>query len=303
MLIRGNVAVIGVDHGYGNIKTASCAFPTGVIAHDKKPYFTENLLLYEGRYYTIGQGHKEYRNLKVSDNDYYLMTLAAIGRELATQRRTNAKVYLAAGLPLSWVMDQQEAFRAYLLQNQSAQFTFRGTDYSVEFVGAEIYPQSFAAIASRLHEFKGVNMIADIGNGTVNLLRVVDRKPDPTTMVTEACGVKDCAIAMRLALANEHAGAKVDDSIIERIIRKGTDEIDRDYLNTLVNAARSYTDGLFRRMREDGYDPRTMKLYVMGGGSCLIQNFGDFDDSRVDFNNDLHANAKGYEALAAMSLK
>ncbi len=303
MLIRGEVAVIGVDHGYGNIKTASCAFPTGITAHDKKPYFTENLLVYEGRYYTIGQGHKEYRNLKVSDSDYYLMTLAAIGRELYTQRRTSAKVFLAAGLPLSWVMDQQEAFNAYLMQNQSAQFTFRGIDYSVEFVGAEVFPQSFAAIASRLQEFKGVNMIADIGNGTVNLLRVVDRKPDPTTMVTEACGVKDCAIAMRLALANEHAGAKVDDSIIERIIRKGTDEIDSEYLSTLVNAARTYTDGLFRRMREDGYDPRTMKLYVMGGGSCLIQNFGDYDAKRVTINNDLHANAKGYEALAAMSLK
>lgn len=303
MFIRGDEAVIGVDHGYGNIKTACCVFPTGITAHDKKPYFTENLLIYEGRYYTVGHGHKEYRNLKVSDNDYYLMTLAAIGRELAIQHRTSAKVLLAAGLPLSWVMDQQEAFKAYLMQKKSVQFTFRGTDFSVEFIGAEIYPQSFAAVASRLHEFKGVNMIADIGNGTVNLLRVIDRKPDPTTMVTEACGVKDCAIAMRLALANEHAGAKVDDSIIERIIRKGTAEIDSEYLNPLVNAARVYTDGLFRRMREDGYDPRTMKLYVMGGGSCLIQNFGDFDPSRVTFNNDIHANAKGYEALAAMSHK
>lgn len=303
MLIRGDVAVIGVDHGYGNIKTASCSFPTGITAHDKKPYFTENLLVYEGRYYTVGQGHKEYRNLKVNDIDYYLMTLAAIGRELATQRRTSAKVFLAAGLPLSWVMDQQEAFKSYLLQNQTVQFNFRGMDYEVKFVGAEVYPQSFAAVASKLNEFKGVNMIADIGNGTVNLLRVIDRKPDPTTMVTEACGVKDCSIAMRLALANEHAGAKVDDSIIERIILKGTDEIDSEYLKTLVEAAKTYTASLFRRMREDGYDPRTMKLYVMGGGSCLIQNFGDFDSSRVTFNNDLHANAKGYETLAAMTLK
>ena len=112
--------------------------------------------------------------------------------------------------------------------------------------------------------------------------------------------MKDCAIAMRLALANEHAGAKVDDSIIERIIRKGTAEIDSEYLNPLVNAARVYTDGLFRRMREDAYDPRPMRL---GGASCLIQNFGDFDPSRVTFNNDIHANAKGYEALAAMSHK
>ena len=27
--------IIGIDHGYGNIKTAHTCFPTGVTAHDK----------------------------------------------------------------------------------------------------------------------------------------------------------------------------------------------------------------------------------------------------------------------------
>ena len=52
--------IIGIDHGYSNIKTANTCFKTGVITHEGKPAFTNDLLDYDGRYYTIGEGHKEY---------------------------------------------------------------------------------------------------------------------------------------------------------------------------------------------------------------------------------------------------
>ena len=51
--------VIGIDHGYGNIKTASSCFRTSVKAYDTEPTFTSNMLVYNGRYYIIGEGHKE----------------------------------------------------------------------------------------------------------------------------------------------------------------------------------------------------------------------------------------------------
>ena len=46
-----NPIIIGIDHGYGNIKTAHCCFKTGVAAYDKEPTFKNNLLIYEGKYY------------------------------------------------------------------------------------------------------------------------------------------------------------------------------------------------------------------------------------------------------------
>ena len=45
-----------------------------------------------------------------------------------------------------------------------------------------------------------------------------------------------------------------------------------------------------------------MRLYVMGGGSCLVRNFGEYDKDRVTINDDICATAKGYEALAAQRL-
>ena len=61
-------------------------------------------------------------------------------------------------------------------------------------------------------------------------------------------------------------------------------------------------DGIFRRLREHGYDPRLMKLYVVGGGGCLIRNFADYDRNRVVINEDICATAKGYEYMALVTL-
>ena len=303
MRAYGDTLIVGVDAGYGNMKTVSCMFPTGLSASEEKPYFTENLLIYKGNYYLISSGHKEYTDHKIQDNDYYVMTLAAIAQELSLQRISTAKVILAVGLPLTWMAQQQKSYREYLLKDRGLEFNYRGVDYSLELLDAMVFPQGYAAIAERINEFRAVNLVADIGNGTVNLLRVIDRRPDAATMATEACGVKDCAVAMRIALANRHSGAKVDDYLIEHIIRTGSARINGEYLETLTKAAKTYTEGLFRRFREYGYNEKTMQLYVVGGGGCLIRNFGKYDLASVTINGDLHANAKGYEYLAYERLR
>ena len=41
-----------------------------------------NMLVYEGRYYLIGKSHKEFLPDKIRDEDYYLLTLVAIAKEL-----------------------------------------------------------------------------------------------------------------------------------------------------------------------------------------------------------------------------
>ena len=298
MRVFGDTLIVAVDAGYGNMKTVSCSFPTGLTVCTEKPYFTENLLIYDGRFYVIGSGHKEFTSQKIIDEDYYVLTLAAIARELSTQRITAAKVLLAVGLPLTWFAKQHETYREYLMRNRSLSFSYRNTDYRIEVVDVMVFPQGYAAIAERLNEYRDVNVCADIGNGTVNLFRVINRRMDMRSMTTEACGVKDCANAMRMALANAHSGARVDDSTIERIIRTGTARIDGAYLETLTEAARAYTESLFRLFREYGYDEKSMRLTVLGGGSCLIRNFGQYNPESVSILGDIHANAKGYEYLA-----
>ena len=45
--------VIGIDHGYGNMKTANCCFPTGVMKNDTEPTFVNDLLVWNGKYYPL----------------------------------------------------------------------------------------------------------------------------------------------------------------------------------------------------------------------------------------------------------
>ena len=40
------IYIIGIDHGYGNMKTANCCFQAGVTAYDKEPVFKDNLLVW-----------------------------------------------------------------------------------------------------------------------------------------------------------------------------------------------------------------------------------------------------------------
>lgn len=115
-LSTNEITVIGIDHGYGNIKTAHSCFKTGVAVYDKEPTFKNNLLIYDGKYYIIGEEHKEFKSDKMADEDYYVLTLAAIARELKVRNKTFATVHIAAGLPMTWVGEQKEEFKKYLLQ-------------------------------------------------------------------------------------------------------------------------------------------------------------------------------------------
>ena len=44
--------------------------------------YKRQLLVYESKFYLIGEGHKEFLADKTKDLDYYVLALAAIAREL-----------------------------------------------------------------------------------------------------------------------------------------------------------------------------------------------------------------------------
>ena len=231
-----------------------------------------------------------------------MLTLAAIARELDGKCMNRATVHIAAGLPLTWVATQKEDFQKYLLQNESVDFTFRNKDYHVEFAGADIYPQGFAAAFYRLQDFKGINMLVDIGNGTMNIMYINNSRPLEKKCFTEKYGTHQCVLAVRESLLKE-LGTVVDDLVIEQVIRTGTADIGEKYLTVIRKAAGDYTKEIFHKLREREYNPALMRLYVVGGGGCMIQNFGEYDKSRVTIVRDICATAKGYEAMSVRKIQ
>ena len=297
-----NTKIIAVDHGYGNMKTANTVTPTGIKAYETEPIFTGNILEYNGIYYRIGEGHKEFIPDKAMDEEYYLLTLMAIARELNVFSIREADVHLAAGLPLTWIRNQREAFRSYLLQNPEVHYRFNGKEYHLRFVGCSLYPQGYPAIVNQLRNFKGTNLLADIGNGTMNILYINNKKAQESRCWTEKLGVNQCMIAAKNAVLDKF-GVKIEESTVEQILRFGTADISAQYLDCITSIARQYVAELFSTLRKYEYNPDLMRLYVVGGGGCLIRNFGTYDKSRVTIIDDICATAKGYESLAYMSLK
>ena len=297
-----NVKIIAVDHGYGNIKTANTVTPTGITAYETEPIFTGNILDYNGTYYRIGEGHKEFIPDKAIDEDYYLLTLMAVARELNIFSIQEADVHLTAGLPLTWIRHQREEFRSYLLQNLEVSYRFNNKDYHIRFVGCSLYPQGYPAIVNRLGDLKGTNLLADIGNGTMNILYINNKKAQESRCWTEKFGVNQCLIAAKNAILDRF-GVKIEEATVEQVLRFKAADISAPYLNCITAVARQYVANIFSTLRKYEYNPDLMRLYVVGGGGCMIRNFGMYDESRVTILDDICATATGYEHLALMSLK
>lgn len=144
-------------------------------------------------------------------------------------------------------------------------------------------------------------MLCDIGNGTMNIMFVNDKKPNPHRCFTEKFGTHQCMLHIRENLMRIHH-AEPPEEMITRVLRFGAADIDGDYLKTITNTAKEYVESFFRRLREHGYDSKLMKLYIVGGGGCMIRNFAEYDESRITVNDDICATAKGYERMLEMKL-
>lgn len=95
--------IIGLDHGYGNIKTAHRVFRTGVECFEEEPVVSTNYIKYKDKYYVIGENHLIYQGNKTDSQDFFILTLAGLAEELKVRGLHEAKVVLAVGLPLACI--------------------------------------------------------------------------------------------------------------------------------------------------------------------------------------------------------
>ena len=293
--------VLGIDQGYGNMKTANTVFPTGIIHHPEMPPYKEDLLIFKNTYHSVGVGHKAYCPDKTQDEDFYLLTLAAIGKELDFRNNKDAKLILAIGLPMTWAGTQRKSFVEYLKKDNPVTFTFNGISHTIEIAEIDVYPQGYAAIAPYISDFTGSYMLCDIGNGTMSAMYIEDCHPDLRKSFTEPFGTQQCMIQARELLMRRHQKS-IPDRLITEVFRNGKADIREEYQETIREAARNYVDAIMDHLREYGYDPEMMYLHVVGGGGCLIRNFVDYNPDRVAINDDICATAKGYEWLTQMRM-
>lgn len=293
--INGKI-LLGIDHGYGNMKTRHTVFKSGVKCYASEPAIASNVLEYGGKYYVIGESHKVFIASKNEDEDYYILTLAAIAKELAIRGLDRADVLLAVGLPLNWLANQKKDFAEYLMRKPEVDFKFCNVQYHIRICDVRVYPQGYAGIVAALPAYKGVHMLADIGNGTMNTLVITNGRPISDRMYTDKIGVHQCVKRIYNAVQAE-CGKLPDESLIEDFLKNGTADTSKRILTVMQMEAEKYTAEIFDKLSEYEYDPEMVKLHIIGGGGCLIRNFGAYDPDNVEIITDICATAKGYESL------
>ena len=298
---------IGVDHGYAAMKGAHCAFPTGLVAHEHEPYTQSNVLEYGGKYYVVGSGRQPLQKNKTLTEDYYLLTLAVIAKELAYRNADTAvAVHLAAGLPLTSFGRDKKAFRAYLFRDgKPVSFCFEGVAYTVTITDVSLFPQGYAALLlqSDLLDEPSV-IVADIGGWTVDLMRIDNRMPNAATCRSLELGMIRCLDEISEQLRRA-LGLSLTSAQIESVLRGDASSVDEKAKEIIHREADVYVARLLSAITESGLDVRAMPTIFLGGGAALMKRHVAPASAlcRPIILDDVCLNAKGYERLAAALLR
>ena len=296
-----DLIIIGVDHGYAAMKTAHFSFPTGLVEYEHEPYTQKDVLEYGGKYYVVGSARQPLQRDKTRTEDYYLLTLAAIAKELDSRSmERTAEVLLAAGLPLTSFGRDKKKFRDYLLRDgKPVYFRYEGRDYTVRFTDVMLFPQGYAAVLTQTELLDEPSVIvADIGGWTVDLMRLDNRIPNAATCRSLELGMIRCLDEIG-EKARQMFGVSMTDVQIESILRGGAVSVDDRIRAVIHTQAGQYVQDLLSAIMESGLDVRAMPAIFLGGGAALLKRHVTATESlcRPLILDDVCLNAMGYERL------
>ena len=293
---------IGIDHGYYAIKTRHFSFPAGIAVYSHEPYTLQNTLEYGGKFYVCGTGRQPILRNKTENDNYYLLTLAAIAREIKQRgENTECSVTLAAGLPLAGFGREKKFFREYLLRSsQPVCFKFEGVPYKITIEDVKLFPQGYSAIAihPELIQNEPSVLLMDIGGWTVDLMRLDNGVPNASTCRSLELGMIRCIDETKEQVRRD-VGLSVTDAQVERVLAGKPCSMDEKARSIIRRQGRLYTERLLSAVIESGFDLKAIPVVMLGGGASVVKGNVSPQDGlcRVFALTDDRVNAEGFERI------
>ena len=319
--------VIGIDHGNGNMKTASCIFPYGFKKQETKPseLFSKDILTYKGEYVSLLPTRFPYELDKTKSEDCLILTLFAIAKE-AVQRAAAGKesfdfkrdfsgyvgkdFVLSLGLPPAHYEKQREPFKKYFQDASKHGLEFKYNDKYFHLYVKEIFvfPQDYAAAIiykqDMIKKYRKIYCI-DIGDGTVDLMELDSGVPNKEVMISRELGMSRLREKIIDDIINDY-NMTLDGSTIEDVLTPGREVIVPDDIGARIQKeAAQWAGRIVDQLHTKVPDFRFAPTVFCGGGSKLLAPFleqtGMF--GMTEYIDDIHANAIGYEEIAKIYLK
>lgn len=293
---------IGIDHGYYAIKTRHFSFLAGIAVYSHEPYTLQNTLEYGGKFYVCGTGRQPILRNKTENDNYYLLTLAAIAREIKQRgENTECSVTLAAGLPLAGFGREKKFFREYLLRSsQPVCFKFEGVPYKITIEDVKLFPQGYSAIAihPELIQNEPSVLLMDIGGWTVDLMRLDNGVPNASTCRSLELGMIRCIDETKEQVRRD-VGLSVTDAQVERVLAGKPCSMDEKARSIIRRQGRLYTERLLSAVMESGFDLKAIPVVMLGGGASVVKGNVSPQDGlcRVFALLDDRVNAEGFERI------
>lgn len=301
--------LIGVDNGNANTKTQNHNFVSGLTKHDVRPPMAQDLISYDGSFYTLSNKRSIYKRDKTVDDNTYILTLFAIAKEILSRNlytTDKIEIALGVGLPPGHFGTGYKKFMDYFLRNNgNIFFAYNDKPFDIKVSEVMVYPQAYAAIASRPSDLKkySITYIIDIGGYTTDVLMLADGKPDLSVNYSFNSGV----ITMNNSIVNRvntAFDAVLDESQIYAVLFNKAHVIPEEIAVFIREEAKKYAEDIIFKLKEEGIDLKLTPAIFVGGGSLLIRPFieGSPNVSKAEFIETTQANVSGYEALMKVSL-
>lgn len=313
MLNKGDdIMIISVDTGNKQFKTKNFTFISGVNESNIKSALTDDVLEFQGIYYTLSDSRIKYTREKFTDEKFFILTLFGIGKEILRaypnpDPNETRSITLLLGLPLAHY-SQYRQFEDFYKKRGVIQFVYQGYPLKIRIDLVMTFVQGHAAIFTDGHEDilkeKKVLLI-DIGGFTADCIKLTDNIVKPDESKTLEMGVIPFYNKV-IDEVNASFDLLLSENDIDEIVMNDNhlnldDILFMDIKRIIDATAQSHIAEIIRQLREDKIDLRTYLTVFLGGGSLLLRKYIEqFKEERrtigrIRFIEDINANCLGYE--------
>lgn len=299
--------LVAIDHGNSAIKTVHHTFVSGLAEHSVRPPMAEEVIEYNGSFWTLSGQRLPYCRDKTRDDRFFILTLFAIAKEMTHTGESNSveRVHLAVGLPPEHYGILKDKFAQYFKRNESIHFVYNDRPFTIMIGKVFVYPQAYAAIApqkSQLNHHLRVFLI-DIGGYTTDVLLLKNGKPDMQFCRSLESGVitMNNDVVRRVGALHD---LQIEDEHINAVLCGKETILPEEVKQTIREAAEQHAKDILDKLRELKVDLRSNPAYFIGGGSILFREYLDRSPlvAKAYYVDNPNANAVGYQTMAEAQL-